>query len=64
MLIGASLVLFGAVLLVMTHDLREEPAWPDEGVATSRTRVMGFWWTGVALVAVGLVLAVASFLVL
>lgn len=64
MLIGASLVLFGVVLLVMTHDLREEPAWPGERAAAPRTRVMGFWWTGVAMVAIGLVLAVASFLVL
>lgn len=60
MLIGASLLLVGVVLLVMTHDLRHEEAAPGQASSVGWVRPLTFWWAGVAMVAVGGVLAASS----
>ena len=60
MLIGASFLLFGVVLLVMTHDLRYDDPRPGESGPVGWARHQTLWWAGVTLVTVGGVLAVSS----
>ena len=64
MLIGASLLLVGVVLLVMTHDLRYDDPRPGESGTVGRARPETFWWVGVILVTVGGALAVSSLLLI
>ncbi len=64
MLIGASLLLVGVVLVVMTHDLRYDDPRPVESGTVGWARPQTFWWAGIALATVGGALAVSSLFLL